>query len=69
MIWAQAIDDEVEAKQAKLRPAKNPAHEEAVLTWLKNARSHKVPASGDLIKVHVFYGMGLTNFFLRKRLR
>jgi hypothetical protein len=30
---------------------------------MKNERSQKVPVYGDLIKVGVFYGIGLTNFF------
>uniref|UniRef100_A0A914E827 Chromo domain-containing protein n=1 Tax=Acrobeloides nanus TaxID=290746 RepID=A0A914E827_9BILA len=49
-IMMEAIDDGVKAKRVNLRPTKNLAYEEAVLTWMKNARSQKVQIPGDLIK-------------------
>jgi hypothetical protein len=47
----QAIDDGAGGKRAKLRGAKHPNLEEALLKWLKDVRSENVAVDGPMLKV------------------
>lgn len=46
-----AIEVETPSKRARLRGPKHEDVELSVLQWFKNARSHQISISGDLIKV------------------
>jgi hypothetical protein len=61
----QAIEDGAGEKRAKLKGAKYPELEEALLNWLKDVRSENVSVDGPLLKA--CFKWHLLTFNYRKR--
>lgn len=50
----QAIHDGAGPQRKRLKLARNPALEDTILKWVRQARSQNIPISGHLIKVLFF---------------